>query len=1125
MSANENEKRNNMLQVKNIRKCYKTTSFTQVALDGVSIAFRDNEFAAILGPSGSGKTTLLNIIGGLDQYDSGDLIIDGISTKDYKAADWDTFRNNRIGFVFQSYNLIGHQSVLANVELALTLSGVGKQERERRAREVLERVGLRDHIDKKPNQLSGGQMQRVAIARALINDPEILLADEPTGALDSQTSVEIMNLLQEIARDRLVVMVTHNPELADQYATRIVTLRDGHIQGDTDAYNPSAADLARVSSKKIRRASMKFFTALSLSFNNLMSKKGRTIMTAFAGSIGIIGIAAILALSNGVNAYIKKVEEDTLTSYPVTISKSGFDLTSLMGANSSGEGEGKTVGHDSDSDDALDSTVGQVSIVNNMVSKMKNNDLTSLKQFIEGDDGEKLRKNSTYIEYEYGISPIIYVKGRTDSAYRKANPDTSLTSLGMGSASTSNSTMSSMMSTNVFDQLIDQSLVEGSYDVKAGHWPENADECVLVLSEDGQVLDYTLYQLGLRDYNEYKQLVQAVVEEQETNVAQDYTQYSYRDIMNTEMRVVVGADCYTKDETYGVWVDKTEDAAYMNDLLENKSVKLKIAGIVQKKEGETSSVLTSGCIYYTPELVNDTINRAAATEIVHEQQQNKDRDVFSGKDFSDTSSTSNFDMSNLITVDEGAIQAAFKFDADAMTLDLSSLSLDFSAADIGSAGNMSSVASALPPIDEEALAAALSEAMAQSAAGASSAGAGAGGSGGAGGTGAAGTSAGSSAAGNSATSAGSSAASPINQEGLKTLIAALLNDYVKNAAKYPTPEAYLQSNDAAAIFMQYSGGVINKEYMEEAQAAAQEQMMAGVQAGLTKYMASYMETAMTQMAQAMATSMQASIQAAMEKSMSSMMEGVGEQLQTKMANALSIDKDALGGAFKVNMSKEELQGAILAMIKGGTSTYDTNMQKLGYANFDTPTSINIYARDFDAKQTVKDELDAYCENMRAAGDEDKAITYSDIVGTMMEGVRTIIDAISYMLIAFVSISLIVSSIMIGIITYVSVLERTKEIGILRAIGASRRNISQVFNAETILEGLIAGVLGVGVVALLCPPASAIAQMLTDVPNLAQLPPLAAVVLVCISVFLTFIAGLIPAASASRKDPVIALRSE
>ncbi|MDO4842636.1 MAG: ABC transporter ATP-binding protein, partial [Phoenicibacter congonensis] len=479
-----------MLQVKDVSKCYVTEGFSQTALDDVAISFRDNEFAAILGPSGSGKTTLLNIIGGLDRYDSGDLIIDGISTKDYKASDWDTFRNNRIGFVFQSYNLIGHQNVLKNVELALTLSGVGKAERRERALEALEKVGLKDHVNKKPNQLSGGQMQRVAIARALVNDPEILLADEPTGALDSQTSVEVMDLLQEIANDRLVIMVTHNPELAEKYANRIVTLKDGKIMGDTNPYEPTADDLAKVSAKEPRKASMSFLTALELSFNNLMSKKGRTIMTAFAGSIGIIGIAAILALSNGVNNYIHDVEEDTLTSYPITISKSGLDLSSLVSIGTTGNTGDGSSGEDAADGNVMNNKVGEIPIVNSMVSKMKNNDLSSLKTYIESDEGSTIRDNSSFIDYDYGISPIIYVKGPTDSDYRKANPDTSLSALGLGSTNYSNSTLSSFATTNIFQEMIDPNLVMDSYDVKAGHWPENKNECVLVVTQDGQVLDY-----------------------------------------------------------------------------------------------------------------------------------------------------------------------------------------------------------------------------------------------------------------------------------------------------------------------------------------------------------------------------------------------------------------------------------------------------------------------------------------------------------------------------------------------------------------------------------------------------------------------------------------------------------
>ncbi len=1035
-----------MLQINNISKSYHTAGLSQTALDDVTIAFRDNEFAAILGPSGSGKTTLLNIIGGLDRYDSGDLIIDGISTKHYKASDWDTFRNNRIGFVFQSYNLISHQSVLSNVELALTLSGVNKTERKQRALEVLDRVGLSEHVQKKPNQLSGGQMQRVAIARALINDPEILLADEPTGALDSQTSVEIMDLLKEIANDRLVVMVTHNPELADTYANRIVTLRDGKILDDSNPYQPTDFDIKKLSSKKIRRASMKFATALSLSFNNLMSKKGRTIMTAFAGSIGIIGIASILALSNGVNAYITKVEEDTLTSYPVTISKSGFDMSSLISISSDGNSENNTTGIESETGDVLDSTVGQAQVVNNMVSKMKNNDLTSLKTHIESADGQKIRDNSSLIQYDYGISPIIYVKGKTDSKYRKANPDESLTSLGMGSTAYTNSTLSTMMSTNVFQKLTDVDLVKNSYDLKFGDWPKEKDECLLVLTESGQVLDYTLYQLGIRDFNEYKDIVQSVAEEKDAKVSADTAEHTYRELMNSDMKVVVGADLYSKDETYGVWVDKSEDEAFVNDVINNKSINLKISGIVQAKKGENTQLLQGGCIYYTQDLVLDTVNKASKTQIVQEQKSNKEKDVVSGKDFKDTSSSSSFDLSNIIGIDEDAFSAAFKFDEKALTLNLDSIETNFSADDLGKS---------LPQIDQTQLNQALS----------------------------------------------SSGGSPIDEDGMKKLVVALLNDYTKKASSYSGPEQYLSSQDAGKIFTEYAPGLINSSYSQN------------MSNSIVSFMNQYMESALSAMAAQMAQSMQSTISA------------ITTQLQTNMANAMSIDRDAVSKAFKVNMSQDELQGAILAMVKGGTTSYESNLQKFGYADLNTPTSINIYAKDFDSKQNVKDALDQYSSDMKSQGDEDKTVSYTDIVGTMMSGVRTIIDVISYLLIAFVSISLVVSSIMIGIITYVSVLERTKEIGILRAIGASRKNISQVFNAETIIEGLIAGLFGVGITMLLCIPASAIVEALTKVPNLASLPLAAAVILVCISVFLTFIAGLIPAASASRKDPVIALRSE
>lgn len=1044
-----------MLQVKNISKSYTTSGFTQKALDNVSVAFRDNEFAAILGPSGSGKTTLLNIIGGLDQYDSGDLIIDGISTKDYKDRDWDTYRNNRVGFVFQSYNLIGHQTVIQNVELALTLSGVGKAERHKRAEEVLERVGLGSHINKRPNQLSGGQMQRVAIARALINDPEILLADEPTGALDSQTSVEVMDLLQEIANDRLVVMVTHNPELAEQYATRIINLRDGVIGDDTNPYNPTEEEIASVKAKEPRKASMNFATALSLSFNNLMSKKGRTFMTAFAGSIGIIGIALILALSNGVNKYINDVEEETLTSYPLSVTKSGMDLSSLV---SVGMDMGGSSDDDSDSsnesNDVMDTEVGQQEIVNDLIGGMTNNDLESLKAWIDSSDGQRLRDNASSISYSYGISPYIYVKGQTDEDYRKANPDTSLTALGMGSTSYSNSTMSTMMTTNIFQEMPDQSLLEDTYELKAGKWPTEANEAILCLSSNGNVLDYTLYQLGFRDFDEFEDMVAAVVQEKEIGDYEDNNTYTYSDFFNVEMKTIVAADLYQKDEQYGVWVDKSDDQSYVDNLIAEKGEDFKIVGIVQAKDGENATTLTGGCIYYNPEMVTDGIEKAAQTDIVKEQQANHTVNVFSGKEFSEEDSSSDLNLEDMITVDEGAISAAFNFDTSSMSLDLTSISANFSAADIG---NM------VPQMDTSKVQQLL----------------------------------------------GSS--TQANQQMLDSFAAAVLNGYFgwqkQVQAENPSAgesdlsvEKYLESDVYTGIRSQFLAGMDT----------ASQQMIAG----LSQYMQQYMQEAMT------------AVSNAMSQQMLSSMSSIQNQLTTNIANAISVDASKLADAFQLNIDQDELSSAIMAMLSGGEeSSYENNLSTLGYCDLNTPTMISIYAKNFDAKQAIIDELDGYNDNMLNSGQDDKQVTYSDIIGVMMNGVRTIINVISYLLIAFVSISLVVSSIMIGIITYVSVLERTKEIGVLRSIGASKKNVKQVFNAETVIEGLIAGILGVVVTALLCIPANIIIYNLTGVSNLADLPFTAAVILVCISVFLTFIAGLLPASSAARKDPVEALRSE
>ena len=1036
-----------MLQLQHIRKSYTTGDFTQVALDDISVAFRDSEFVAILGPSGSGKTTLLNIVGGLDHYDSGDLIIDGISTKEYKDRDWDTFRNNRVGFVFQSYNLIPHQTILANVELALTLSGVSRDERRKRAVRALEEVGLGEHVNKKPSQLSGGQMQRVAIARALINDPEILLADEPTGALDSKTSVQIMDLLKDIAKDRLVVMVTHNPELAQAYATRIVDLADGVIRSDTDPFTPSDADLAKVSDKQPRRTRMGFLTALGLSFNNLMTKKGRTIMTAFAGSIGIIGIAAILALANGVNAYIASVEEETLSEYPLQIQSTGFDMTSLMVDASSMSSVGEN-GSETD--------VHVADMLSSMLSSIGSNDLASLKAYF--DSGESGIENYTSsIEYTYNVKPQIYLEKDGDEPYRQVNPDQSFASLGISSSASSNSLMSMSMSTDVFYEMpSDPDLYEGQYDVKAGRWPQRYDECVLVLTKDGYISDFLQYSLGLRDGDELDDMVKQFANEEEVTTPDYADSYDYDDILGTTFKLVNACDYYEYDDAYGVWKDKTDNKSYMEKLIASGE-DLKIVGIVQPDPDAKATMLSSG-ICYPSSLTDHVIDEAAKSQIVKDQLADPDIDVFTGKEFGADDEGSSFDMNSLFTVDANALQRAFNIDTSKMQLDMSAISEAMSDAKLPD----------MPQMDSSAL---------------------------------------------DITSAPS-----VNQEALAKAAAELTQDYLRKIGQLTQEhpgidsnteegqqkliELYLQLPETQELMGKLMPDVIDTSAM-------QGELAAKVQSYLGQVMTVYMG----QVVSAMQTQMQAALTQAMT------------QLSGSMASAMNIDPDAFASAFQFNMDEDDLTELMLSMMGSGEASYDGNLSTLGYADKAKPAGIDIYPTDFESKEHVIEILDDYNAQMEADGQDDKVITYTDIVGTLMSSVTTIVDMISYVLIAFVAISLVVSSIMIGVITYISVLERRKEIGILRAIGASKGDVSRVFNAETIIEGLAAGLLGVGITALLCIPASALVYALFDVPNIAQLPVGAAVVLVLISVLLTFIAGLIPASSASRKDPVEALRSE
>ena len=1090
-----------MLQLLNICKSYTTADFTQTALDNVSVSFRDNEFVAILGPSGSGKTTLLNIVGGLDHYDSGNLIIDGISTEQYKDKDWDAYRNNRIGFVFQSYNLIPHQTVLSNVELALTLSGVSRAERHDRAVAALQKVGLGDHVNKKPSQLSGGQMQRVAIARALINDPEILLADEPTGALDSKTSVQIMDLLTEIANDRLVIMVTHNPELAEDYATRIVTLTDGVIRSDTDPYEPTAEDM-RVSEKPARRTKMSFLTALSLSFKNLMTKKGRTLMTAFAGSIGIIGIAAILSLANGVNNYIKSVEEETLSEYPLQIQSTGFDMTSMMLGAATGAG-GNTGEAEGDGDQ---DKVGVTEMVTNMFSSIGSNDLASLKEYLDSGQSD-IDQYTNAIEYTYNVAPQIY-SSNTDKL-RQVNPDKSLSALGLGSTASSNSLMSMSMSTDVFYEMpSDPNLYESQYDVKAGHWPENHNEVVLVLTGNGNISDFMLYTLGLRDANEFDDMVKKFAAEEEVTTPDNIEQPTYDDILGITFKLVQATDYYVHDDEFNVWKDKTDDTDYMRNLV-NNGEDVKIVGIVQPREDATATMLSSG-INYPSTLTDYVIEQAASSTIVKDQLAHPDTNVFTDKPFGEEDDGEGFDMQSLFTIDGDAIQAAFKFDESALTSGLSGMSLDLSglSLDMGSLPAFDGSSIAIDPssidmsnlVDFSDIKLDLGDVQP------------------------------------TMDSAKMQAAMEDIMAGFNPWYANWAQEQVAQG-KVPTMEdgakAYLESEEVQKkIADAIMGSIDMKQATEALQTQLQQQLSAKMQqavpamaqalesqlqASITTAMSSYMQNVLGAYMQQMQTALETQVSAAMQQSMN--------QIAANMSNAMSIDESAFANAFQMNMDENDLTELMMSMMGKEDASYDNNLKKLGYADFNKPSGIDIYPIDFESKEKVIGILDAYNDRMTADGEDDKVITYTDFVGTLMASVTDIVNMISYVLVAFVAISLVVSSIMIGVITYISVLERKKEIGILRSIGASKGDISRVFNAETIIVGFTAGVIGIGLTTLACIPANAIVYSLFDVANVASLPWQAALILIAISVFLTFLAGLIPSSAASRKDPVEALRSE
>ena len=1082
-----------MLELKDICKKYVTSSFTQIALDHVSLAFRDNEFVAILGPSGSGKTTTLNIIGGLDHFDTGDLVIDGISTKRYKDRDWDTYRNNRIGFVFQSYNLIPHQTILENVELALTLSGVGRAERKRRAKEALERVGLGQHVDKRPSQLSGGQMQRVAIARALINDPEILLADEPTGALDSTTSVQVMDLLKEVAKDRLVIMVTHNPELAERYATRIVRLADGRITNDSNPFDPATAP--RREAKPPRRTSMSFLTALGLSFRNLMTKKGRTAMTAFAGSIGIIGIAAILALSNGVNEYIAKVEEDTLSSYPLSITKQSYDMSGMLGestptdassADASSDGSGSSLQTVSETD-----AIPQFTLLKDMFASVKSNDLKSLKSYLDSGNagiGDKINA----IQYDYGVTPLVYSADATGDPV-KLSPSALTTAMSGGASQTA---MAGTMAgtSSIFNEMIDnQDLLAQQYDVVAGRWASAPDEAILVLNRNGGVSDYTLYSIGVLDPSELTRMVEATMTASgNVDVPDNDVTFTYEDALNKSFKVLSPSETYRANSETGGWTDMSDDAEFMAQKVAD-GLDLKIVGVVRPNETADSNALSAG-VAYTHGLTEELMARAASSDIVRQQLADPNTDVFTGKSFDELQDEAKkgVDLSSLFSVDQAKLQSAFTFDTsklggiDLSGIDMSGVSIDPAA--ISSSLDVSALVAGAPTPDFSPIFG--------------------------------------DADGNIDPAL---TADQIGQ--IVRLAGQLTQGFVTWWGQNGTTTDPSDPNFNAIVgekFKEYLATDEAQEILAQISAIAGPELAQRVQQVATDYVQNQLAPYLQDFFSKFAEQVSASVSAQLQASMRQVMAQVADQMGTSLANlqsAFSVDASAFKSAISFNMGAEDLTSLMSNYANASRLTYDNNLTTLGYADADGPISISIYPKDFTAKEDVLASIDAYNERARAAGEDDHVIGYTDYMGIIMGSVTDIVNMISLVLIAFVSISLVVSSIMIGIITYISVLERKKEIGILRAIGASKGNVKSVFNAETFIEGLISGVFAILVVVVVSFPVNVYVLKTHQVPNIMSLPWTSALVLIGISVLLTLIAGLIPASSASRRDPVEALRSE
>lgn len=1033
-----------ILKLKNITKSYKTKGYVQNALDEVSITFRKNEFASILGESGSGKTTMLNIVGGLDQYDSGDLLIDGTSTRKYKPSNWDTYRNNRVGFVFQNFNLIPHQTILANVELALTLSGIPPKERRERATKSLEDVGLINHIHKLPNQISGGQMQRVAIARALVNNPEIVLADEPTGSLDSDTSEQVMALLKSIAKDRLVIMVTHNPKIAHKYSDRIIELKDGKIIGDTNPYGGKTKN-GVIKKTSPNKSKMSFLTAISLSVSNLMTKKGRTFITAIAGSIGIIGIAAILALASGINLYIEGIEQDTMSAYPLTVDSSGIDITSFLG----GGGNSQRPRAKAETDENEINVIGTVTA---LFSRQNKNDLKSFKAHIDN-NREAIDPYVKSIQYNYGIIPQIYLKDEK-ADIRQVNPDTILDESGLPNPGGFDMISGAgNFGMNNFSELPgNDSLFQEQYDVVSGRWPAEKSELVVVLMDSGSLADTTMYALGIKDRRNLKNMFKDFTNDEsvELDSIKD-GKIVYDDVLETSFKLVNSAEKYLYDGTYDVWVDKSEDNDYMDKVIEG-GLDLEVVGIVKAKSEVKTPMLSSG-VYYPDELTRYLIKEASSYKIVEKQLENEDINVFTNKPFEDEAELNPeelFQLDDFITIDQSMIEKSFDFDTSALNVNFSDFEISTEGIDF-------------PSLDIVTLAGQIAREI------------------------------------------------NVPIEEIQGILTTVLEDFVKIQEE----EEVTELREWVANFDEYirSEEIQSRLIQDFEKLSENNQISQKLTEIVQNYFDSYVSTAFGQVIESVQSDISRQIQAKIPEVAANIQKGI------------SIDRDMLSQAFQFNLDEDELFDLISSLRERDQVNQKSNLKELGYRDLEEPTQIDLYPKDFTTKDGVVQFIENYNKKMQRTNQEDKVVNYTDLISALLSSVTTIIDTITYALVAFVAISLVVSSIMIGVITYVSVLERIKEIGILRAVGASKKDIRRVFNAETLIIGFVAGTFGILITYILSYFANIIVYDKFGIPNVAYLEPKSATILILISMVLAFVSGLIPSSAAAKKDPVEALRNE